>query len=98
MAGKGHRKTAAKAIALAQVKPFQASTIHREVLAHPAMDGRPFPVIALGVYLGKLAENGYLIVLPTETTGQAKYYAVRGGRMEGTKLGEKIRVRSLVWC
>ncbi len=93
MAGKGHRKTAAKAVALEQKGTFQVAGIIDDVNAHPAMDGRTMTRQALGVYLGQLQENGYLI--GWIETGESKKYAVRGGRMESAKEGEKVSVRML---
>ena len=60
MVGRGFRRTAVNDVALLQSDDFTANSIQDEVEAHPVMDGRKIHTIAIGIYLGVLADGGYL--------------------------------------
>lgn len=82
MARKRFRETAVNDVALSQSEDFTANGIQGDVEDHAAMDGRKIHPIAIGRYLGTLADNGYL----TSWLGggsKAKTYRVKGHRVKG---------------
>lgn len=60
MVGRGFRKIAVNDVALSQSDDFTAYGIQVEVEAHPVMDGRKINTIAIGMYLGVMAIDGYI--------------------------------------
>ena len=79
MVGKGFRRTAVTDVALSQREDFTANGIQGDVEAHPAMDGRKIPSISIGIYLGVMADEGY-IKSWTEEGRKIKTYRVNGHR------------------
>ena len=82
MARKGFRRTAVNDVALSQREDFTANGIQGDVEAHPAMDGRKIHPIAIGMYLGTMADDGYLKSW-TEERSKSKTYRVNGCRVKG---------------
>jgi hypothetical protein len=82
MARKGFRKTAVNDVALSQREDFTANGIQCDVEAHPAMDGRKIHPLAIGRYLGIMADDGYLKSW-IEEGSKSKTYRVNGYRVKG---------------
>ena len=78
--GRGYRRVAVFDVAMKQKASFKASDIRGEVEAHPAMDGRSIHPVVIGMYLGSMAENGFLNAWREGLTN-ARNYRVRGFRV-----------------
>lgn len=80
MGGKRFRRTAVNDVALSQSDEFTANCIQGDVEAHPVMDGRRISTIAIGSYLGVMANEGY-IKSWIEDSRKTKTYRVNGHRI-----------------
>lgn len=78
--GRGYRRVAVFDVAMKQKASFKASDIRDEVEAHPSMDGRKIRSVIIGMYLGSMAENGFLNAW-REGLANARNYSVRGFRV-----------------
>ena len=74
--------TAVNDVALSQREDFTANGIQGDVEAHAAMDGRKIHPIAIGRYLGTMADDGYLKSW-LEEGSKSKTYRVNGCWVRG---------------